>query len=303
MGLNLTPYMTEVDDLEIGDTVRLNHDDCAAGTDSRRRLYITRPQANPETVVAYCHNCQQGGYHVTGQHSGFRRTRHENTPAKNIHKVQDTLSVPPNLLDDIDDWPLLAQAWAYKGRMNKVLIRGYGIAYDPSSDRVYIPRYNWHSKHGDTYYFGDLQGYQLRNVDADTKRPKYLTVTTKDDTGFSLLKTETAALPTTRAVLVEDLLSGIHIVEATHAAGPTATMAIVNYGTQVQLPALHACALQSRAIVWLDNDSKHVVEQAEQMARTINLINSQCLVRVIGGKYSDPKHHTWDEINHILGDS
>jgi len=303
MGLDLNPYMTEIEDLEIGDTVRLNHDGCMAGTDSRRRLYITRPVSNPESVVAYCHNCQAGGYHKTGQHSGFRRTRHENTPAVNILKVRDHITVPPNLLEDIDDWPLLAQAWAFRGKLNKNLIKGYGIAYDPSSDRVYIPRYDWHSKHGDTYYFGDLKGYQLRNVDASSKRPKYLTVTATDDTGFSLLKAERqpVAANWTRAVLVEDYLSGIHVIEATH-DGAVVTFVVVNYGTQINLPALHSCSLQGKAIVWLDNDSKHVIEQAKQMTRTINMIRSQCIVQMIAGK-TDPKHHTWDEINAILGDT
>jgi len=301
MGLNLSPYMTEVEELEIGDTIRLNHDDCMAGTDTRRRLYITRPVSNPTSVVAYCHNCQSGGYHITGQHTGFRRTRHEDTPAQNILKVQDHITVPPNLLGDIDNWPLLAQAWAFRGKLNKNLIRGYGIAYDPSSDRVYIPRYDWHEKSGDTYYFGDLKGYQLRNVDPTNKRPKYLTVTATDDIGFSLLKADRQSTEWSRAVLVEDLLSGIHIIEATH-DGAVVTVAIVNYGTQVQLPALHACSLQSRAIVWLDNDSKHVNEQAQQMARTINMIRSQCTVGMVTAK-TDPKHHSWDEINAILGDT
>ena len=301
MGLNLTPYMTEIEDLEIGDTVRLNHDDCMAGTDSRRRLYITRPVANPTSVVACCHNCQSGGYHITGQDTGFRRTRHENTPARNVTKVVDCLLPPPNLLENIDDWPLLAQAWAFKGRLNKNLIRGYGIAYDPSSDRVYIPRYDWCSKHGDTYYFGDLKGYQLRNVDPSNKVPKYLTVTATDDIGFSKLKAEGMQLDT-RAVLVEDLLSGIHIIEATHGNQNIATLAIINYGTQVQLPALHACAQQGHAIVWLDNDSSHVIDQAEQMSRTISMIRSLCAIRTVRTE-SDPKHHSWDQINTILGDT
>jgi len=138
-------------------------------------------------------------------------------------------------------------------------------------------------------------------VDATSKRPKYLTVTASDDAGFSLLKSEDSNWTDTRSILVEDLVSGIHIIEATH-AGTVGTVAIVNYGTQVQLPALHACSLSGRATVWLDNDSKHVIDQARQMARTINVIRSQCLVRMVAGK-TDPKHHTWDEINSILGDT
>ena len=38
-------------------TARYNHEDCPAGTDTRRRLYVTRKADAPHLVLAYCHNC------------------------------------------------------------------------------------------------------------------------------------------------------------------------------------------------------------------------------------------------------
>ncbi|KKL85661.1 hypothetical protein LCGC14_1952520 [marine sediment metagenome] len=304
MGLNLQPYLIDIEDIEIGDTLRIDHDDCPAGTDTRRRLYITRPQSNPTSVVAYCHNCQEGGYHITGQHSSFRRTRHENQPLTNVHEVNDHMTTPPNLLKNLTAWPMLAQAWAYKNKLDSDLGRTYGIAYDPSSDRVYLPRYDWMSmdQKGTDGHFGSLTGYQLRNVDPKSKRPKYYTVVTHDDPGYTLLKADrNGDNSPTRAVLVEDYISGMHIIAAT-AHGPLNTIVVVNYGTKVNLPALYSCAQVGHAVVWLDNDSDHVREQADQMARTINMINSQCLVRVIESR-SDPKHYVPDTIRNILGDS
>ena len=304
MGLNLQPYLIDIEDIEIGDTLRIDHDDCPAGTDTRRRLYITRPQSNPTSVVAYCHNCQEGGYHITGQHSSFRRTRHENQPLTNVHEVNDHMTTPPNLLKNLTAWPMLAQVWAYKNKLTTVLLKMYGIAYDPSSDRVYLPRYDWMSldTKGTDVYFGDLIGYQLRNVDPTSKGPKYYTVTVPDDPGYTLLKNDYDPIrPDQRAVLVEDYISGIHVVAAT-ATAAIDTIAVVNYGTKVHLPTLHACAQLGHATVWLDNDSDHVCQQAAQMARTINMINSRCHVRVIE-EVSDPKHHNPTEIRALLGDS
>ncbi len=40
-------------------TERVNHDDCPAGTDNKRRLYVTRKEDGH--VVAYCYNCGYSG--------------------------------------------------------------------------------------------------------------------------------------------------------------------------------------------------------------------------------------------------
>ena len=47
---------------------------------------------------------------------------------------------------------------------------------------------------------------------------------------------------------------------------------IVNYGTKVNLEALYACKNHQKFIVWLDNDSDHVWNQATTMARTWGLL-------------------------------
>ena len=40
--------------MDVGETVRINHADCEAGEDTRRRLYITM---KPDILLGYCHNC------------------------------------------------------------------------------------------------------------------------------------------------------------------------------------------------------------------------------------------------------
>lgn len=52
-----------------GATYRMDHKDCTAGTDTRRRLYITHDSSGD--MLVYCHNCGQG----TLVPSGAPRTR------------------------------------------------------------------------------------------------------------------------------------------------------------------------------------------------------------------------------------
>jgi len=60
MALKLTSKnKTTISSIHIpaGTTIRMNHDACPAGTDTRRRLYVTN---DPKGTLCYCHNCAQG---------------------------------------------------------------------------------------------------------------------------------------------------------------------------------------------------------------------------------------------------
>ena len=307
MGINLQEYNVIIEnDLDIGDTIRVNHNDCPAGEDIRRRLYITRPQADPGVVVGYCHNCQEGGYLHTGGHDSYRKNRHDKMPVDQRDVVSERVDAPPGMLDKILDWPLLARAWAYQSKLNNDLIHAYGIQYDPSSDRVYLPQYHWHKiSEGSTPYkwtHGDLNGYQLRNVDPRSTKAKYYTITAKDEPGFSIMGSSKNTNPITRstgAIIVEDLCSGIAVVHAM-SGGSTDFHVLVNYGVKVNLQTMHCASKFDSVIVWLDNDNKHVKTQADDMARTISMINSKCKVEVVTGA-SDPKHYGPSTIAEIIG--
>jgi hypothetical protein len=228
MGIIIKDYAAITQDLAVGDTVRVNHDRCPAGEDTRRRLYLTRTQANPEVVVAYCHNCQSGGFMKDGKHEAYRDAKHKGSRRQTITQVTTDLLPPPMLISMLDHWPTAAQAWAFKNKLDQLLVDKYGLAYDVSTDRVYIPRHRWVVNGR----FGDLNGYQLRNVEPSKYQPKYLTVLHERDLGFTEIGCERKSADYKVCVIVEDYISGLHLVEACQQA-PSQPFVLVNYGTKL----------------------------------------------------------------------
>ncbi len=294
--LDLSAYRTAAEDIDPGETLRVNHNKCGAGEDTRRRLYITRPMSDPTKLIGYCHNCQTGGVLQTGKHMTYRDTKHKTPMGPPILKMED-LAAPKHMIEDMMLWPTHATAWALKGKLTPQLCRDYNILFDPSSNRVYLPRYK--SFAAAPPLGGVLKGYQLRNTDLDLSVPKYLTVVTDDDRGYSIMygKVRSTVEPTI-IVLVEDLLSGISVVEAFKRTQRT-VHAVVNYGTKVNLEAVHHCARYDNTLVWLDNDSSHVIAQAKVMERTIQLLHPAAKVACeLTDK--DPKHYDYVSIQRTV---
>lgn len=296
--LALAPYRTVSEDLEPGGTMRVNHNDCTAGEDTRRRLYLTRPLSDPTRIIGYCHNCQLGGALSTGVHKNYRDHKHVSPQIGPTVLAMKDLIKPNHMLPDYKDWPIHATAWAMKGKLSGSLCKDYGIQYDPSSNRVYLPRYLHTSM--TPPHTGDLMGYQLRNTDPYVSGPKYLTVVTDKDRGYTLLQGKVLRHNSRLAVVVvEDLVSGINVVEAFDGA-PWTVDVLINYGTKVNLEALYTCATYAQVLVWLDNDSDHVRSQAETMTRTIALI-TRTISNVQADVYhSDPKGYTYEDIRKIV---
>ncbi len=297
--LNLSACRTAAEDIDPGETLRVNHQGCEAGVDTRRRLYITRPMSDPTKLIGYCHNCQTGGVLRTGKHMNYRHTQHKTPMGPTILKMED-LAAPKHMIEDMMLWPTHAIAWALKGKLTPQLCRDYNILFDPSSNRVYLPRYK--SCAASAPLGGELRGYQLRNTDPGLNVPKYLTVVADDDRGYTILYGKVVStVEATIIVLVEDLLSGISVVEAFERTQRT-VHAIVNYGTKVNLEAVHHCSRYNNTVVWLDNDSDHVKTQARLMARTIQLLHPAAQV-VSELRETDPKHSDYITIRKIVLDA
>jgi hypothetical protein len=117
-----------------------------------------------------------------------------------------------------------------------------------------------------------LNGYQLRSIDG--RSPKYLTAKANADKTVSTLIVGTQSGTKSLGYVVEDLASGIAIYEAAQNVGVGALI-LVNYGTKVTPEILARCDHISHGIVWLDNDSDHVKEQAKTIARVWNLVTAK----------------------------
>jgi hypothetical protein len=124
--------------LAVGEQTNQNHQDCPAGEDTKKRLYVRR---NNEGYLWYCHHCSQGGF----QRGGVR-----NIHTKPVGPV--AVSLPEDFNPDHKDWPEWAkdfqiEGWGFSGRMGRIIIPVYDS--------------------------GELLGYQARA--APGEQPKYLT--------------------------------------------------------------------------------------------------------------------------------
>lgn len=75
-------YLKEEDykneQLTNGETIRINHSNCPAGTDRRQRLYITKTY-DGKRLLAYCHNCGLSGSSRVGLTIDMVRNGKRNT--------------------------------------------------------------------------------------------------------------------------------------------------------------------------------------------------------------------------------
>lgn len=267
-----------------GETIRINHEDCAEGSDTRRRLYLTRPASSAGVVLAFCHNCQQHG--VLRDRAGNYRDYHQHyKPA--IKEVE--FEIPPHLVAECDDWPTVANIWRHNKGLTKKQCWNARIQYDPDSHRIYIPQYKQLAADGTPFSEDELMGYQLRHLDGPGA--KYLTAT-KDSNTKPYTRIKPA--PKEVCVLVEDLASGLAIANAHDEAA-----VVVNYGVKVTPETLYNNVNCTDYIVWLDNDGQTVRTQAEGIARTWAMLNGGQNPRVISN-YRDPKHYKSQEIRDII---
>ena len=113
-----------------------------------------------------------------------------------------------------------------------------------------------------------------------------------------LLQNKTVIPHSSTLVMVEDYISGIHVFESGQAFSQPFDV-LINYGTKVNLEACHAAAQYSDVVVWLDNDSPHVIQQAWDMQRTIILIEPDDYRNRISTP-GDPKHYHMNDITRIV---
>lgn len=58
--IDFNDYSTEIARLSDGEQIHVNHKDCTAGSDTKRRLYLRRT-SDGTTTLAYCHHCGEKG--------------------------------------------------------------------------------------------------------------------------------------------------------------------------------------------------------------------------------------------------
>lgn len=197
-------YVSEGGKLNNFEEIHINHRDCSAGADSRRRLYIKR---NNNLLLAYCHNCGEGGAMRMDNGKGVDRLEDLLERIDTWNKEEASLSplTPASQLpDDItyqpSDFPVGAREWTDKYISVSEMLR-FHISYSPSWGRVILPVFD---------KLDNLVFWQARRVLGSPHVPKYLTAKGAKNPYFYVEPiTMVAGEAHKTLVLVEDYMSAI----------------------------------------------------------------------------------------------
>ena len=266
-----------VNSLHRGHTMRINHEACPAGEDTRRRFYITR---KPDVLLGYCHNCQNS---VTKYIAPTDRYRYETFPAApEPSRPLGGRYKYPLVLDfarDTDSIPIEAKTYMYKYRLTSQSMFTYDIKWSPEHFGIVTP----------IYHKRETVGHQLRPLMQATS--KYVTYMEEDVWMGGFKPLSAGAVDSVPLVLTEDYISAVKVAEAGY-------LAQCNYGVQVKPEFLHHLAETYNTgrmfIVWLDNDSDHVKEKALEIARILKMFGVKKVYVHYGEK--EPKHLTTEEL-------
>lgn len=266
--IDMTKWETECRSLQRGQTLRANHDGCAAGEDRKKRLYLTRPAGSPGIVLAYCHNCQEHGL----ERSGVAAYRDYGIDPDNVRLSTEEIEFeePVGLEFNPTRWPVEAQVWRIDKHLAKYECEKARIAYDANSHRIYLPQWDILPL-GEVTHIATLLGYQLRKLTG--KGPKYLTAVANGCINVGTLISCVGKYPAIGYV-VEDLASGLALLREAKSCA-LGIQVMVNYGTKVNPILLSRCKHIDIGVVWLDNDNDHVITQARQIARVWNMVTGK----------------------------
>ncbi len=256
-------------------TERVNHDDCPAGTDNKRRLYVTRKEDGH--VVAYCHNCGN-----SGANSGTSRFRLASVP-KTSTTSEGHLEMSELFEEKSCKWPKEMMVWLNKCGISLTIAEKYGIVYDSDDRRIIIPTLD---------KSGDLVMFQSRRLYEDGT-PKYLTYKEKGAYYHTALPGKGTILYPNTCIIVEDMVSAIRCAEAGLTTVPLFT------STMTDSTLLTIKVEYDTIVVWLDNDNATVDQHAENLVRKARLIGLKA-VRVC--EHTDPKHYENRKIIHIINE-
>lgn len=171
-----------------GEQISINHDNCEAGVDRKKRLYIKRTEKG---LVAYCHHCNQKGF--VGNNNA------EGATARRAAWLHTTTTQPPDKqpLPTLTDLSTEGKTWLLK------------YFCDPNEKYFSGVRYNSKQVALDIMdEEQDIIGYQVRNLDVTSNKPKYSThfFSTKTVAAASWFFTASKVL-----VITEDYLSAYRV--------------------------------------------------------------------------------------------
>lgn len=271
--------------IPIGHQVRTNHDNCPAGRDTRRRLYIKR---TINGYVYYCHNCSDwGAKWNTGVSDSYlpvavlKELRNEDHVAYKLSILNEIRKEFGN--SDLHKWPLRARQWVAKyDCLNHYFAESY-LFWSNYCNRVGIVGFGVTSELDD-------RPVQLRDVGISLG-PKYVTYVPKE---------HLATYPSTDhkidyAIITEDMISAAKIAHCTD--GQVHGIALL--GTNVShigpiIPKL--VKNKANVLIWLDPDipGNRATDKLRKILRGYGISPSYTLTT------PEPKHRSELQIQSTL---
>ena len=261
---------------EVGVEARHNHEQCSAGADTRRRLYVTRTDST--TVTAYCHNCGRGGFwkQLGGRSRDDIRLLYAardnlyngEEPEDGSQCAQQSSAVPKG------EWSNHATGWVKRYGITDAEIERFKIGYHLPTGRVCLPVYRGRV----------LIGYQLRDVVGDTDT-KYLT----EKMGAKTLLFRVRNGKRT-CVIVEDMLSAIKVGRQVDTAAMLGSS--LNHEIIAKLASEY-----DEVIIWMDNDNIVIKRKQNEYKSLLDML---CKSARIIRTSRDPKDYTDEEIRREL---
>jgi hypothetical protein len=265
--LALHPELTHLSD---GEQTHINHPQCPAGADRKRRLYIKRDGA---VLLGKCHHCGQGGSWCLGRQSYIRRRK--------THKSVQKLYLPRDFTTDPAECHVLANVWFNKYGITDEEREHYNLGWSEQWKRAILP----------IWQGGQLIAYQARRLLPGDEGPKYMTRRLEsagrpfftggwgEDLGFDTM------------VIVEDILSAIKVGRY------VTTTAILTGAMSQEIVAGVLRYKPKRVVVWLDDDNP-AIRQSQR--RILRRIAPYADVHRVTGVGADPKELTGNQITMTL---
>ena len=271
--LRRTEYEQYGEDLEPGEQVNVDHDDCSAGYDTKKRLYIKRTE-DGNRIIAYCHHCGLSGSYGNVVY----RTKRTKAQA-DVHRTgsgSTSYRLPSDYTRVTREWSSRGRTWVTRYGINEQEISRYSIGYSDYHRRIILP----------VYRDGKLKGYQSRRIEEHDDKPKYITRANEKP----LFWTCDFTTITKWLVITEDILSAIKCARFHNSlALLTATSTdkiiewIVNQG-------------YNHFVIFLDNDNRQVKQAQIALKNRLSMLGK---VKVIHAD-RDPKEHSNEELKRIL---
>lgn len=260
-----------------GEQINVDHVDCPAGLDTKKRLYVKRTE-DGNRIVAYCHHCGKRGSIDTSINATIDTLKRKHAlAARNGRNGARHYKIPHDATGDTTKWPSEARVWVYRfGITDKEVIK-YGIVYSSDIGRVLLPVYDNNG----------LASYQARRIHDEDDGAKYITRTNRGD----VLWRSHDATDDDTVVLCEDILSGIRIGRILPARALLGTTISERGITQL------LAAGYTKFIVFLDDDNADVCKKQLILKNRLDTFGT---ARIIHSRGKDPKEYTKQELTEVL---